>query len=76
MLSPVMGQDIYDVGQPIADQGKLTRSGTSCIQLGKAISREEAQNLCQSTTQHQIKVTQRQMWYYFVAPRIPPAKVE
>ena len=40
MLNPTIGQDIYDIGQPIADLGETDKSQEQVWAMGKTQDKE------------------------------------
>ncbi|XP_034509887.1 uncharacterized protein LOC109490178 isoform X5 [Ailuropoda melanoleuca] len=76
MLSPVTGQNIYDVGQSVAHLGDTDKSqeSTSC---GKNLRQRwdlKNQRLSQSAVKDPVKVTWKQMWFDLLAAGTPPEK--
>lgn len=72
MLTPVLGQDIYSVGQVTVDVGKTTSSGyRSELQetpQTKVLRSQKFISICL------INVTHKQMWFDLIIAGIPPAK--
>lgn len=68
MPSPVVGEDIYGVGQFIAGLGGGARP--------KMEGTQKAKKLSQSPVKGWVKVTQKQKWFDLTAAGAPPEKIE
>lgn len=79
MLIPVVGQDIYDFGQCIADMGETDKSWGRVWAMGKTQDREgalKAKRLSQLALKCSVKLTWMQMWFDLLAARTPPEKID
>lgn len=77
MLSPIVGQDINDVGPSITDLGETDKSWEGVWAVGKIWNREgtqKAEKLLQLAVKCLIKVMRMSLWFDVLAARPPSEK--
>lgn len=74
--SPAGGEDTYGVGQSITSWGKLTkpRNRSMLWARPKTEGIQKAKTLSEALVKDWVKVTQRHMWFDFVAAWAPPER--
>ena len=77
MLSPVVGGDIQDAGQPTADLGETGKPWEWVEAEEKTGDRRtwKSQKLSQLAVKGLVKVTWKQTWFDLVAAGAPPEQV-